>query len=164
MSNAIQQLHASFSSFEDRILFTVETQDNQQLKAWVTRRYLKLLMPILQGQHPVTGKKIQSKIKQTANSPEFTQTKKPNSLGSSKIFEHPIGQEPVLFTKISFKNFNTELPLLSMAPENGNGFEFSYNPELLNTLLQLFSKAIINSDWGFEDAFITQAPEQVTLQ
>jgi len=164
MSNSIQQLHASFSSFEDRILLTVETQDNQQLLAWITRRYLKLLMPILQGQHPVTGKKIKSKATPTAPSPDFTETKKTNSLNNAETFEHPIGKDPVLFTKISFKNFETNQPLLSMAPENGGGFEFSYNADFLNTLLLLFSKALANADWEFEDNFITHVPEQAILQ
>lgn len=33
----------------DHILFTIETENDNQILTWMTRRYLKLLFPILQG-------------------------------------------------------------------------------------------------------------------
>lgn len=170
MSDAIKQLHASYSSLEDRILFTVDTRNNQQMQAWITRRFLKLLFPILQGQHPVTGNRLVAKAKQNKpdeiddNKPAFTETAGKNPANSKQQFERPIGDNPITLAKITFKNFETENPQLLLEPEQGSGFAFGYEAEILKTLLQLFSKAMANSNWEFEHEFITQMPEQAVLQ
>lgn len=171
MSDAIKQLHASYSSFEDRVLFTIETQNNNQILAWMTRRYLKLLFPILQGQHPIMGSPIKSKlpaIETEQKTIELTEkkaeTQAETQASKNEIFIHPIGDNPILLTKISFRDFETEHPLLLLEPETGEGIVFGYNPDFLSTLLQLLSKSIEKSGWEFNSEFITQVPEKVVLQ
>ncbi len=63
MADTIQQLQASFNPVEDRLLLKLHT-GNQKLQAWITRRYLTLLIPTLQGIHPVTGNALFSHKKQ----------------------------------------------------------------------------------------------------
>ena len=167
MSDTIKQLHASYSSFEDRVLFTIETQNNNQILAWMTRRYLKLLLPILQGQHPIMGTPIKSKLPAVETGQktiELTEKKAETQASKNEIFIHPIGDNPILLTKISFRDFETEHPLLLLEPETGEGIVFGYNPDFLSTLLQLLSKSIEKSSWEFNSEFITQVPEKVVLQ
>lgn len=76
---------------------------------------------------------------------------------------HPIGDVPILLTKISFRDFETNQPLLLLEPENGEGIVFGYDSSFLNTLLQLLSKAMEKSEWGFDSEFITQIPERTAM-
>lgn len=159
MSDAIKQLHASYSSLEDRILFTIETEQNTQILTWITRKYLKMLLPILQGQHPITGKSIidinAQLAKSTNHNEEFSETLA-KKINFAEHFEHPIGKDPILLTKISFKHFKTDRPLFLLEPEIGIGIMFDYNGKLLNTLTILFSQAMLKADWDFENSFLTQ--------
>ncbi|MDX1796981.1 MAG: hypothetical protein R3219_09665, partial [Hydrogenovibrio sp.] len=66
MSNQIKQIQANYHPVEDRILFKIHTDNQQIFQAWITRRYLKLLMPVLQGQHPETGKPLMTDSENTS--------------------------------------------------------------------------------------------------
>lgn len=164
MSNQIKQIQAHYLPVEDRILLKIHTDEKQAFHAWLTRRYLKLLLPALQGQHPQTGETIfnadssLNSVEQASNSPQFDQP-----YNAPEGAEFPLGEAPILLSKMTFKGFDTDFPQLILEPEEGSGIALSYQPEFVKALLTLIQQAMENADWQF-DSFIHQAPEINTLQ
>lgn len=170
MSDAIQQIQASYHAIEDRILLKLRT-DSEQFQAWITRRYLKMLIPGLQGLHPATGERIlpeKDHQMQAISTAEATQT-----MDALKQFEQdyqapenmvePLGSAPLLLTKLSFKALESDNPSLVLEPEIGSGIALSFNPQIIAALLKIFEQAISASDWEIELIPIIDLPDQITL-
>ena len=165
MSNQIKQIQAHYLPIEDRILLKIHTDDQQVFHAWLTRRYLKLLLPALQGQHPQTGEALFSENAQTEvvqpaalDESQFNQPYEP-----PEAADFPLGEAPILLSKITFKGFDTDAPQLALEPEEGAGIALSYQPSFVKALLTIIQQSVAKADWQF-DSFIHQAPEIGTLQ
>ncbi|BBN60673.1 hypothetical protein HVMH_2267 [Hydrogenovibrio marinus] len=165
MSNQIKQIQAHYLPIEDRILLKIHTDDQQVFHAWLTRRYLKLLLPALQGQHPQTGETLFSENAQTEvvqpvplDDSQFNQPYEP-----PEVADFPLGETPILLSKITFKGFDTDAPQLALEPEEGSGIALSYQPSFVKALLTIIQQSVAKADWQF-DSFIHQAPEIGTLQ
>jgi hypothetical protein len=168
MSDQIKQIQATYQPIEDRILFQLHTQQQQCLQAWITRRYLKLLIPALQGQHPQTGEAIvqnehpaERQLRQEKAQLEGDFDKpyeEPENL------EHPLGNSPILLAKMTFRNLDSPTPQLVLEPEEGAGIQLGYNPELMGVLLTVFGKALNNSDWTLDLEPLLDLPDNITLQ
>lgn len=166
MSSQIKQIQAHYLPVEDRIMLKIHTDEKQVFHAWLTRRYLKLLLPVLQGQHPQTGDTLlKNKISSATNQNEvlmpagdFEQAYQP-----PEDANFPLGDTPILLSQMTFRGFDTESPQLVLEPEAGSGIVLSYEPGFLNALLTLVQQAASQADWQF-DRFIHQKPESDTLQ
>ncbi len=167
MTDTIQQIQASFNPVEDRLLLKLHT-GGLKLEAWITRRYLKLLIPALQGIHPKTGQPIFSHKKQA-----LVEMSQQTSLKESQLnipyqepvqATSPLGDEPILLVKMSFKDLEGDSPALILEPEKGLGLVLSFQPELVKALSNILNKAIQTSDWDLEINPIMNLPENMTLQ
>lgn len=171
MTNAVKQLQASYNMAEDRILWKLRT-DTHQFQAWITRRYMKLLIPALHGQHPTTKEnllpekthQLHAMQKQTAGE-EFQKQAEDNvAYEEPENVEEPLGDDPVLLAKLTFRGLESDSPVISFEPEQGPGFNLSFQPQITSALVQIFSQALAKSDWGLQLEAIMEVPEQVTLQ
>lgn len=168
MSDQIKQIQATYQPIEDRILFQLHTQQQQCMQAWITRRYLKLLIPALQGQHPQTGETIvqhqhpaERQLRQEKAQLEGDFEKpyeEPENL------EHPLGDTPILLAKMTFRNLDGPEPQLALEPDEGAGIQLGYNPELMGVLLKVLSKALTKADWSLDLEPILDMPDNFTLQ
>lgn len=168
MPNQIKQIQASYHPLEDRILFKLHTDGQQKIHAWMTRRYIKLLIPILQGQHPKTGEPMlqdsQQVIEQMAQDKAQMDSDFESEYVEPESAETPLGETPILLAKITFKGLTTDNPQLLLEPEQGSGISLSYNAQLTGTLIKLFSFALKKADWSLELTPILELPENTTLQ
>lgn len=172
MQNFLKQINASYSQSEDRILLKLRT-DQQQFQAWITRRYLLLLIPSLQGQHPSTKVPLFSEKKQATHTMQqqgALQDVKKQAAAQSLPYEvpsaveEPLGSAPILLTKLTFKGIDTENPTISFEPESGKGFSLSFHPQVTSALIIVLKQALNNSDWNLDLDPVLDMPEQVTLQ
>lgn len=163
MSSQIKQIQAHYLPVEDRILLKIHTDEQQVFHAWLTRRYLKLLLPVLQGQHPQTGEAISNTNRNPAedNSSEEPQFDQPYQPPESADF--PLGEAPILLSRMTFKGFDTDFAELILEPEEGPGISLSYQPKFITALLTIIQQTIESADWQF-DSFIHQSPESGVLQ
>lgn len=168
MSDTVSQIQASYHPSEDRILLNIKTLNDQVYLAWITRRFLKLLIPVLHGQHPTTGKSLfdektshiqQAQKEKTQLSGDYeSQYLKPEDP------QYPLGEEPILLAKITFKDIYSEKGSLALEPEKGQGILLPYHPELLGPLIKIFAKALEPADWELDLDPILTVPEQTSLQ
>ncbi|MDG6778700.1 hypothetical protein QCB44_08290 [Thiomicrorhabdus sp. zzn3] len=166
MSDVISQIQASYQTIEDRILLKIKTHNEQVYSAWITRRYLTLLIPALQGQHPQTGETLFSN-EQTTETPT-QETPLDSDFGQnyqeSEQADYPLGKEPILLSKITFKGLGSDFPQLNLEPESGPGIGLPLQPQILSILLKIFSHALQAADWQLELEPILQLPPQTRLQ
>ena len=158
MSDQIQQLQAQYHAIEDRILLKLNTQTGIEAKAWITRRFLSLLLPALQGEHPQTGEPILTpqQMKQWAQNTASDAHDAISDLPKEafeQAYESPqnaqdlIGPEPILLSKITFRGLDSEAPKIALEPEEGPGLALGFDPKVVQVLLHLLEQAIENSDW-----------------
>ena len=162
MTYPIKQIQAAYNPLEDRILLTIEMQNQHIYLSWITRRFLSLLLPTLHGQHPITGVSMFDDSNYKMKGPQIKQAQKAaKKLNSS---EHPLGQSPLLLSKISFSALKTEQAMFVLAPNTGRGIEIPFNSVVLNLLLKMLKHPLQQSDWALEHDGIYGVPSQNLLQ
>ena len=168
MTNKISQIQATYNSTEDRILLKVKTLNEQVYLAWITRRFVKLLVPILHGQHPNTGIPLfdakTAQIKQLEKQQTQMSGDYDTKYTEPEKAEYPLGEKPILLAKITFKNLQSENGQLIFEPETGQGILLPYHADLLGPLIKVFSQALITAEWGLELEPILEVPSEVRLQ
>lgn len=168
MSDTISQIQASYNPTEDRILLNIKTLNEQIYLAWITRRFMKLLIPALHGQHPTTGDNLfdekTSHIQQAEK--EKVQMKGDYETGyqDPENPEYPLGDQPILLAKLTFKDIYSEGGSLILEPESGQGIVLPYHPDMLGPLIKIFSQALKTSEWALELDPILEVPEKASLQ
>lgn len=167
MTNPINQIQASYNPIEDRLLLNIKTFNEQVYVAWITRRFLKLLLPALHGKHPITGATLfddatpglhQEKPQESAIKGNFN-----NDYKLANTQDYPLGEVPILLTKITFKALNTEQAELCLESESNQSIQLPFNPELLSALLSILERAIKAIDWNLELNPLLEMPSQRRL-
>ncbi|WP_028485629.1 hypothetical protein [Thiomicrorhabdus chilensis] len=169
MSDAISQIQASYDAIEDRILLKIKTHNQRVYSAWITRRYLRLLIPALQGQHPQTGETLfppqQTLANQTETAEDDLDLNDFDTLYEEpESPEYPLGEEPVLLTRIAFKEMDSDHPQLNLDPEEGPGIGLPFQPDVLGILLKIFGQALHSANWQLDLEPILQLPRESRLQ
>lgn len=167
MTDAISQIQADYEPLEDRILLNITTQNQQVYSVWLTRRYLKLLIPALQGKHPRTGSLLlsdeelgllhQSLTDEELGSPVFSNYEVPEEA------EFPLGEQTIILAKIGFTDLNTAHPIIEFNPEQGAGFSLPYEAYVLKRLLKVLKQALQRANWQLEMDDSLELPEQHLL-
>ena len=129
---------------------------------------MRLLIPALQGQHPQTGEALFSSEQSIANQmrSEAAQVEGDFDTGyqEPEAPEFPLGQEPILLTRITFKELGSDHPELNLEPESGPGIGLPFQPDVLGILLKIFSQALNSANWQLDLEPILQLPKDSRLQ
>ncbi len=167
MSDTVSQIQASYHPAEDRILLNIKTLNEHVYLAWITRRFMKLMIPVLHGQHPTSGKALFDEKTSMVQQAKKEQTHLQGDYQSAyKVPEnpsYPLGEKPILLAKITFKDIYTDKGSLVLEPEKGQGIILPYHPDLLGPLIKIFGQALASSDWALEIDPILDVPEQANL-
>lgn len=168
MNDKINQIQASYQPTEDRILLTIKTLNEQVYLSWITRRFMKLLIPVLHGQHPTSGKALFDNKTQLLEQAEVEKNQLQGDYESEyqtpENPKYPLGEEPILLAKITFKDIYSDNAQLIFEPEVGKGILLPYHADLLGPLIKIFSQALYASDWALDLDPILEVPKQTRLQ
>ncbi|GAB6069084.1 hypothetical protein JCM30760_01810 [Thiomicrorhabdus hydrogeniphila] len=168
MSDKINQIQATYFPAEDRILLKIKTLNEQVYLAWITRRFMNILIPVLHGQHPTTGKTL---FDDKASQVQQMETEKTQLIGDFQSEyqtpedpKYPLGETPILLAKIAFKEMYTGNAQLALEPEKGQGIILPYHADLLGPLIKIFSQALDAADWTLDIDPILEVPKETRLQ
>jgi hypothetical protein len=168
MTDQIHQIQASYQPLEDRILLNIKTLNQQVYAAWVTRRFLQLLLPALHGHHPTSHEPLFDQKQTLLNQLKNERSQLSNSFNqpyeAPEQAEYPLGETPILLAKITFKALNSEGPMVHLEPHSGSGIALPFQAELLGALLAIFSQALEAADWQLNVKPIMQLPQAMRLQ
>ena len=172
MSQQINQIQASYNASEDRILLKIKTLNEQVYLAWMTRRFVSLLLPLLHGKHPTPGKELFDEQTTMTHQAQKQQTQLEGDFGTAyetpENPEYPLGELPILLAKMTFQNLNQLLPdepsQLILEPEQGAGIVLPFNAELMGALLKILAQVIEQADWALRVVPIIEMPTDSRLQ
>jgi len=156
MSQKIHQMQIVFVPVQDRLMFRLKTTDRAEFKFWFTRRYVKLLWQTLQQilSKTQSGMSADPQTRQAVLSFQHEQAIARADFATQYQEEpeirRPLGEEPVLVSKIQMKPGPGNTQVLCLYPEQGQGLEITFNPTLLHSFCKLLADGVKKTDWDLE--------------
>ena len=152
----IHQIQMMYDKLQDRILLRVSTSEHAEFRFWVTRRYVKLLWSVLikmLERDPVAAVHVDEKVRRTMM--EFQHVDAVSAGEFAKPYEEavnalPLGEAPVLLSRISAKQNAGAQQFLCLHPEQGQGIDIAVNAQLLHMISKLVSDAVAQSNWDLQ--------------
>lgn len=156
----INQIQVRYTPIEDRIVLRLNTEDASEFRFWITRRYAKILttslMELLSSSEEIqehTEEEVQKAVMTFQHEEAVAQADfarrfqaEPKSL--------PLGQEPVLLSKLTVKYSVDGNPMLCMYSEQGQGIDLALQQQLLHSISKLFADALQKSEWDMEFSLV----------
>ncbi len=149
----LHQLKLDFIPEQDRLLLRVSTDNQLEVRLWLTRRALRLLWPLLlqmvraspevalqsnpQARDALVGMQHERALRQANFADAFEETSR----------ELPLGAEPLLVAQIRTSKDQSGNPVLALLPQQGQGIHLTLDNTLLHSLCRLLQNAVAKSDW-----------------
>ncbi len=169
----LHQIQVAFVALHDRLLLRVNTGDRAEYRFWITRRYLKLLWPVLgklAADEPIVQQQSDAIAKQEIVNFRHEQVMHQSDFSQNfEESEHPmpLGDEPILLARIQTKTATVGGHVLCLHPEQGDGIEMAVNGNLIHALMGLLTTAVGQSNWdiqlGAEQRIATSEGEELTI-
>jgi len=159
----LHQIQVSYQAEEDRLLLRASFRsDNglQELRAWLTRRLLRVLWPAVlqaletqvkldkpQAAHAsadIIGMEHQASVEQIRDSGSF------NNPFEAEVQDFPLGEQPLLITSINFTQYPDQPVRINMTPANGHGFELAFTLIVLHGFCALLKDAVRSAEWDLQ--------------
>ncbi len=127
-----------------------------EFKLWFTRRYVKLLWQALQRMLNDSQQATiaDSHTRQAIMSLEHEEVLSRVDFQSKYIEEpgirRPLGEQPVLVSKIQIKPGVNNTQVLCLHPDQGQGLELVFDSTLLHSFCRLLEEGVQKADWGLE--------------
>ena len=158
MTNAIVQFNIQFDAIEDRLQLRVLSTDDTEVRIWLTRRYVRLLLKVLKDQVSEAGKAAienwgLEQTKQAFSSGDGTGTNFDEAYLGTDDTQLPLGEEPILVTRIACREQvagNLAL-VLGQEHEGGMQMEMNLTDELSVNLAHMLLESAIAAEWDLEE-------------
>ena len=149
----LHQLKLDFVPEQDRLLLRVSTDDQVEVRLWLTRRALRLLWPLL--------------VQMVRSSPDVVRQSNPQARDALVGMQHeqalrranfaqsfeeapramPLGPEPILVARIKTNRDDCGNHVLGLLPQQGQGIYLTLDNTLLHSLCKLVQDAAAKADW-----------------
>jgi hypothetical protein len=150
----LHQLKLDYIPEQDRLLLRVSTDNQLEVRLWLTRRALRLLWPLL--------------VQMVRSSPEVALQSNPEARDAlvgmqreralsradfAKSFEEvpremPLGAEPILVAQLRANKDRDGNQVLGLLPQRGQGIHLTLDNTLLHSFCKLVQNAVAKSDWN----------------
>jgi hypothetical protein len=163
----LHQLKVDYDAEQDRLVMLVATSESVELRLALTRRFVKLLWPLLVKLAEEASPKIRTQANPEArkallgleheNAVSKADFTKPYDAGESA---RPLGDAPLLLVRIQTGHDRNGQPIVALHPAEGQGVTLSLDSVLLHSVCRLLQAAVKKSDWDMELKLPgTDAPE-----
>ena len=160
----LHQCQLTYDAAEDRILmrasFLQQNGELHEIRAWLTRRIVKLLWPTLQkamqtqitlDQPTAAHAKVEMvSMAHQASIMELASQGKFGKPYDAEATHFPLGKVPFLVHNAQFAITRNAPMRIIFAPAEGSGFEISFTPEILHGFSSLMPKAVAQAEWDME--------------
>lgn len=165
----LHQLKVDYDAEQDRLLMQVATSESIEVRLWLTRRFVKLLWPLLVKLAEEASPRIRTQANPEARRAllglehEHAVSKadfsKPYDAGSHAT---PLGEAPVLLSRIQTGHDRNGQPIVALHPSAGQGVTLTFDSVLLHSLCRLLQAAVKKSDWDMELKLPGTEPQEAT--
>lgn len=149
----LHQLKLDYVAEQDRLLLRVSTDNQVEVRLWLTRRALRLLWPLL--------------VQMVRSTPEVALQSNPQARDALVGMQHeqalrkanfanpfedaprelPLGAEPILVARMQANRDGRGNHVLALLPQEGHGIHLTLDINLLHSLCKLLQNAVARSDW-----------------
>ena len=153
----LHQLKVEYDAEQDRLIMLVATSEAVELRLALTRRFVKLLWPLLVKLAEEASPRIRTQANPAARKAllglehEHAVSKadfsKPYDAGEAS---RPLGDAPLLLARIQTGHDRNGQPVVALHPAEGQGVTLSFDSVLLHSLCRLLQSAVKKSDWDME--------------
>lgn len=153
----LQQLNLDYDASEDRLLLRVGTNDGAELRMWMTRRFVKVLWPMLVRMAEETSPRIRSQSNPDARKAllGLEHEQAVSRANFSTPFQGgkrstPLGEQPILLVRVRAGEDDKGRSVLGMHPAKGKGVTLTLDAVLLHSVCKLLQAAVKRSDWELD--------------
>ena len=153
----LHQLKVDYDAEQDRLLMLIAASEDVELRLWLTRRYVKLLWPLLVKLAEEASPRIRTQANPEARKAllGIEHQQAVQKADFSKAYAEqprntPLGAEPPLLGRIQTGRDRKGLPVLALHPAEGQGVTLTLDSVLLHSLCRLLQSAVKKSGWDLE--------------
>ncbi len=153
----LHQIKIDYAPEQDRLLMLISTSDGAEVRAWLTRRFVKLLWPLLVKLAEEISPRIASQVNPEARKAllGIEHEDAMSKADFSKPYEQaprstPLGEAPLLLARIQTARDPNGQPIVALNPSEGQGMSLTLDPVLLHSYCRLLQAAVKKSDWDME--------------
>jgi hypothetical protein len=153
----LHQLKIDFVAEQDRLLMLIAASEQVEVRMWLTRRFVKLLWPLLVKLAEEASPRIRTQPNPEARKAllNIEHEQAVSKANFAKPYDDsvratPLGAEPLLLARIQTGHDPSGHPVLAMHPSEGQGVTLTLDPVLLHSVCRLLQAAVRKSDWDME--------------
>ena len=153
----LHQIKIDYVSEQDRLLMQLATRDEVEVRMWLTRRFVKLLWPLLVKLAEEASPRIRTQPNPEARKAllNIEHEQAVSKANFAKPYDDsaratPLGAEPLLLARIQTGHDPNGHPVLAIHPTEGQGVTLTLDPVLLHSVCRLLQAAVKKSDWDME--------------
>ena len=153
----LHQLKVDYNAEQDRLLMLIAASEAVELRMWLTRRFVKLLWPLLVKLAEEASPRIRTQANPEARKAllGIEHQQAVQKADFSKAYEGkprnmPLGEEPLLLGRIQTGHDRKGQPVLAMHPAEGQGVTLTLDSVLLHSVCRLLQAAVKKSGWDME--------------
>lgn len=135
----------------------IATSDALELRMWLTRRFVKLLWPLLVKLAEEASPRIRTQASPEARKAllGIEHQQAVQKADFSKAYEGtprttPLGEEPLLLGRIQTGRDRKGQPVVALHPAEGQGVTLTFDSVLLHSVCRLLQAAVKKSGWDME--------------
>jgi len=163
----LHQIKIDYVSEQDRLLMQLATSDEVEVRMWLTRRFVKLLWPLLIKIAEEASPRIRTQADPEARIAllNLEHEEAMARADFSKPYDDaaramPLGEAPLLLARIQTGHDSNSQPVVAMHPVEGQGITLTFDSVLLHSVCRLLQAAVTKSDWDMELKLPGLAPQQ----
>jgi len=151
----LRQIKVDFLPEHDRLLLRIATDDESELRFWLTRRYLKGMWPALIRMAETVGSARTHADPETKKAlMEFEHEKAVREADFATPYQGaknlPLGAEPLLVTRLRAQPDGRGNAIVAMHPAQGQGIDLTMDANLLHSFTRLLQSAVDKTDWDMK--------------
>src|SRR3954454_23976803 len=153
----LHQLKIDYDAEQDRLLMQVATGEGVEVRLALTRRFVKLLWPLLVKLAEEASPRIRTQANPEARKAllglehEHAVSKEDFSKPyDAATPSRPLGDAPLLLARIQTGHDRNGQLVVALHPAEGQGITLSFDSLLLHSVCRLLQAAVKKSDWDME--------------
>ncbi len=149
----LERITVEFHAEEDRLLARVFFDKKAEIGFWLTRRLVKRIWPVLlqmaQEKPDIRAQpnpEVRNALLGMQHEKALQQVKFSKAAPEPER-EHPLGNAPMLVSKVRARRNDRGQTVLSLQPHQGNGVDLALGDTLLHGLMKLMQDTIVKAEW-----------------
>jgi len=155
----LQQLHIAYVPAQDRLLMRVTTAQQAEIRMWLTRRFVRILWPVLMEiiktdpkVAATTGADSREAVMSFQREEALSQTKFTKQYQPPQQPQRPAGDVPLLLVDVSSEKLNAQQSTLKLRTARGREMQLTVGPKLVHSLCKLITDSLQHTEWGLDIA------------